>query len=185
MKDDVRIFGIITEGGVSPNIIPERAVTRLQIRVEDEAYFQEVIEKVKDAVRGAALATGTELTIRKYANTYVNMLTNLALAEEFKRKLTALKMPVETFSQRGVATDMGNVSQVVPAIHPFIAIAPKGMALHSIESTKASASPQAYDATVKTAKALGMTTIDIFSDPELAKKIKKEFAQANTRKEAG
>jgi hypothetical protein len=94
-------------------------------------------------------------------------------------------MPVETFSRRGVATDMGNVSQVVPGIHPFIAIAPRGMALHSIESARASASPQAYEATVNAAKALGMTTIDIFSDPELAKKIKEEFAQAKTRARAG
>ena len=85
-------------------------MTRLQIRVEDEAYFQEVIEKVMDAARGAALATGAEVRIKKYANTYVNMVNNMALAEAFKKNLTALKMPVEAFSQRGVATDMGNVS---------------------------------------------------------------------------
>ena len=138
-----------------------------------------------DAARGAALATGAEVRIKKYANTYVNMVNNMALAEAFKKNLTALKMPVEAFSQRGVATDMGNVSQVVPAIHPFIAIAPKGMALHSIESAEASASPQAYEATINAAKALGMTAIDIFTEPKLTKKIKKEFAQANTRKEAG
>jgi hypothetical protein len=67
----------------------------------------------------------------------------------------------------------------------FIAIAPKGMALHSIESAKADASPQAYEATVNAAKALGMTTIDFFSDLELAKRIKKEFAQAKTRARVG
>lgn len=177
LKNDARVFGIITEGGVSPNIIPERAVTKIQIRVEDPNYFQEVIEKVKNAARGAALATGAKVNIRKFANTYVNMLNNLALAETFKKHLTTLGMPVEKLSRRGVATDMGNVSQVAPAIHPFIAIAPKGTPWHSVESAKASASTQAYDATVKAVKALAMTAIDIFTNPELANKIREEFVQ--------
>ena len=59
------------------------------------------------------------------------------------------------------------------------------MALHSIELAEATASPEAYEAAINAAKALGMTAIDIFSDPKLAKKIKKEFARANTRKQAG
>ena len=180
LKSDARVFGIITEGGVSPNIVPDRAVTKIQIRVEDGNYFQEVVEKVKNAARGAALATGATVNIKQYANTYVNMLNNLALAEAFKKNLAALGMPVEKLSRRGVATDMGNVSQVAPAIHPFIAIAPKGTAWHSTDVVKASASPQAYEATVKTAKAFGMTAIDLFTDPVLTQKIKDEFDQAKT-----
>lgn len=181
LKSDARVFGIITEGGVSPNIVPERAVTKIQIRVEDGEYFKEVVQKVKNTAQGAALATGAKVNITKFANTYVNMLNNLTLAETFKKNLTALGMSVESLSRRGVATDMGNVSQVAPAIHPFIAIAPKGTAWHSTESAKASASPEAYEATTKTAKAFGMTAIDIFSDPELAKRIKEEFAQAKSK----
>lgn len=181
LKSDARIFGIITEGGVSPNIVPGRAVTRLQIRVEDAEYFEEVVEKVKNAARGAALAIGAKVNIKRYANTYVNMLNNLTLAETFRNNLLNLGIHVETLSRRGVATDMGNVSQVVPAIHPYSAIAPKGTAWHSTESAKASASPQAHKAAVKIAKAFGMTAIDIFTDPELVKKIKKEFARAKTK----
>jgi amidohydrolase len=178
LKSDARVFGIITEGGVSPNIIPDRAATKIQIRVEDGEYFKEVIDKVKNAAMGAALATGAKVNIRPFANTYVNMLNNSALAEAFRTNLIALGMNVETLSRRGVATDMGNVSQVAPSIHPFIAIAPRGTAWHSVEAAKASASPQAYEATIKAAKAFGMTTIDILTNPELAKKIKEEFAKA-------
>jgi len=185
LKSDARVFGIITEGGVSPNIVPEKAVTKIQIRVEDREYFKEVVEKVKNAARGAALATGAKVNINKFANTYVDMLNNLALAETFKKNLAALGMSVESLSRRGVATDMGNVSQVAPAIHPFIAIAPKGTAWHSTESAKASASPEAYEAAIKTAKAFGMTAIDIFTDPELAKRIKEEFAQAKAKEKVG
>ena len=182
LKNDARIFGIITEGGVSPNMIPARAVTKLQIRVEDPDYFLEVIRKVEAAARGAALAVGAGINIRKSANTYVNMLNNVTLGQVFQNNLEALGMKFESLSRRGAATDMGNVSQVAPSIHPFIAIAPKGTAWHSTESAAAASSPQAHDAALKTAKAFGMTVIDLMSDPSLTRKIKEEFQQAVSRK---
>ena len=177
LKNDARIFGIITEGGISPNIIPARAVTKLQIRVEDRSYFREVVKKVEDAARGAALAIGAQVNIKKSAHTYVNMLNNHTLAETFKKNLTHLGMQVENLSRRGVATDMGNVSQVVPSIHPFIAAAPPGTAWHSRESARAASSPQAHAAAINTAKAFGMTAIDFFSNPGLVSRIREEFSK--------
>lgn len=178
LKNDARIFGIITEGGVSPNVIPERAVTKVQIRVYDPAYFKEVVKKVENAAQGAALALGAACRIRKGAQTYVNMLNNRALAEAFQKNLADLGIEVESLSRRGVATDMGNVSQVTPSIHPFLAIAPKGTAWHSREAAQAAASPQAHETAIQAAKAFGMTAIDIFSDPDLAGRMKEEFRRA-------
>jgi amidohydrolase len=175
LKNDARIFGIITEGGVSPNIIPDRAVTKLQIRVEDDAYFQEVVEKVKNAAGGAARSIGAGVNIRAYANTYRSMLNNRTLAQAFARNLSLLGIEVENLSRRGVATDMGNVSRLAPAIHPFIAVAPKGTPWHSTESAKASASTRAHEATIATAKAFGMTAIDMMTDPNLVQAIRTEF----------
>jgi aminobenzoyl-glutamate utilization protein B len=87
---------------------------------------------------------------------------------------------VESLSRRGVATDMGNVSWVAPSIHPFIATAPRGTAWHSTESARASATPQAYEGTLKAAKAFALTAIDIFSDPALVRNIKEEFQRAQS-----
>ena len=182
LKNDARIFGIITEGGVSPNMIPHRAVTKLQIRVEDPDYFLEIVRKVENAAKGAALAIGAKVNIRQSANRYVNMLNNLTLVEIFKHNLTILGMQVENLSRRGIATDMGNVSQVTPSIHPFIATAPRGTPWHSTESARAASSPQAHEAVLNAAKAFGMTIIDIFSDPSLARKIREEFEQAQPKK---
>jgi hypothetical protein len=70
------------------------------------------------------------------------------------------------------------VSRVVPSIHPFIATAPRGTAWHSTESARASASPQAYEATLKAAKAFALTAIDLFTDPALVRKIRNEFQRA-------
>jgi amidohydrolase len=178
LKNDARIFGIITEGGVSPNMIPARAVTKLQIRVEDPLYFREVVKKVEDAARGAALAIGAQVQIKASAHTYVNMRNNHTLAETFKNNLVSLGMQVENLSRRGVATDMGNVSQVVPAIHPFIAAAPRGTAWHSAESARAACSPQAHEAAINAAKAFGLTAIDLFFNPDLVRRVKEEFDQA-------
>lgn len=182
LKNDARIFGIITEGGVSPNMIPARAVTKLQIRVEDPSYFREVVKKVEDAAKGAALAIGAQVQIKKSAHTYVNMLNNHTLAETFKNNLTHLGMRVENLSRRGVATDMGNVSQVVPSIHPFIAAAPSGTAWHSAESAKAVRSPKAHEAAINAAKAFGLTAIDLFLSPDLVSQIKEEFGKVSREK---
>ncbi len=181
LKEEARIFGIITEGGISPNIVPDRAVTKMQIRVEDNDYFPEVVEKVKNAARGAALATGARVNFNTYAHTYQKMLNNFTLAETFEKNLAALGLQVEKLTRKGVATDMGNVSQVAPSIHPSIAIAPRGTPVHSVAFAKASASSRAHEAAVNAAKAFGRTAIDIFTNPELAKKIKDEFGQAQKK----
>ncbi len=64
---DVRIHGVITEGGVSPNIVPDRAVIRMYVRSADSDYLMEVVEKVKNCARGAALAAGAQVEFRKTA----------------------------------------------------------------------------------------------------------------------
>jgi hypothetical protein len=87
-------------------------------------------------------------------------------------------MPVEKLARRGVATDMGNVSQVAPSIHPFIAIAPKGTSWHSTESAKYADSEEGYEASIKAAKAFAMTAVDIFTDENLATRIREEFVGA-------
>ena len=133
---------------------------------------------LEKAAQGAANALGASIEIRKSANTYLNMVNNITLAETLKNNMLSLGMEIEGLSRRGVATDMGNVSQVAPSIHPFIAIGPKGIAWHSRESANAASSPQAYTATIKTAKAFGMTAIDIFSNPGLVRRIRGEFSKS-------
>jgi amidohydrolase len=179
LKDETRVFGIITEGGVSPNIIPDRAVTRLQIRVEDPHYFLEVIDKVKNAAQGAAKAVAASVEIRKYANTYQSIIINRPLGDTFQNNLTELGLKVEPISRKGVATDMGNVSRVAPAIHPFLAITPHGSAaIHSQQWAEASHSPQAHQTALQAAKALGLTALDVFFQPGLVEEIRKCFTEA-------
>ncbi|HLB81883.1 MAG TPA: peptidase dimerization domain-containing protein [Gemmatimonadales bacterium] len=63
LRPETRIQGIITEGGKAPNVVPDRAVAEFWLRYPDQVYLAQVLERVNDAARAAALATGTKLRI--------------------------------------------------------------------------------------------------------------------------
>ncbi|MFW9804916.1 MAG: amidohydrolase, partial [Candidatus Thorarchaeota archaeon] len=75
----------------------------------------------------------------------------------------------------GGSSDIGNVSQVVPAIHPYISICDKNVAGHSKEFAEASVSERGNNVMLSAAKALAMTAIDLLTDSELMEQVKAEF----------
>jgi amidohydrolase len=178
VKPDVRLHGIITDGGKATNVVPDHAAAKMYVRAEDSNYMREVVEKVKRCAEGAALGTGATMKARDYANTLENMLPNHALAEAMKKNWESIGVKVgEREEERGGSTDMGNVSQVVPSIHPYIAIGPEDMPGHSIEFVKAAVSEQGHQGLIHAAKGLAMTTIDVLTNQQLLAQIKKEFKE--------
>jgi len=178
VKPDVRVHGIITDGGKAPNIVPEHAASRMYVRAKEKGYLKEVVEKVKKCAEAAALATGATVKVRNYANTYENMVTNHTLAEAMKKNWEKIGVKVQEPEREGSgSTDMGNVSQVMPSIHPYIAIGPEKMPGHSIEFAKAAASEEGQRGLINAAKGLAMTSIDVFTDPDLLRKIRQEFKE--------
>ena len=75
------------------------------------------------------------------------------------------------------STDMGDVSHIVPAIHPYLAIAPETVAGHSAEMATAAASAAGREAMIKAAKALAMTSLELLHDPRLLDEAKQEYQQ--------
>jgi hypothetical protein len=73
------------------------------------------------------------------------------------------------------STDMGNVSQVLPAIHPYIKIAPDGTPGHSIAFRDAAATSEAHENALKAAKAMALLTIDLLRDAALMRAAEEEF----------
>jgi metal-dependent amidase/aminoacylase/carboxypeptidase family protein len=108
------------------------------------------------------------------------MKNNERLAATFKLNLESLGRRVEPFSRHfGVgSTDMGNVSQVVPAIHPTIAIAPPEVLVHSPDFAAAAASEEGHRGLLDAAKAMAMTIVDLLCDPRLLSEIKGEFHES-------
>jgi amidohydrolase len=168
LADDVRIHGIITHGGSAPNIIPDYTAAEFLVRAAEKDDALSVLARVEDCARAGALAAGAEVKLTRGDEYYANMVPCTVLADLFDANLAALDREVQLPepNERMGSTDMGNVSHVVPALHPYVAIAPDEVAGHSPQFRAASVSPEGHAGLLDAAKALAMTAIDLFSDPE-------------------
>ncbi len=176
VREDVRIHGIITDGGTAPNVIPEYTRARFIVRAREVGYLDSVTEKVMNCARGA---TPGEVKI-DHRKGYANILPNPTLARLYADNLKRIGIDVETPdpSEPMGSTDMGNVSQVIPSIHPYVAIAPRGVAGHTAEMREAACSPQGDEGLMISVRALSMTVADLLTQPELVAQAKTEFEQA-------
>ena len=176
IRGDARIHGIITDGGEAPNIVPAHSAATFLVRALDDDYLTELKDRVLNCFMGASMASGARLEYRWKNRTYAPMKNNMTLAGLFKQNLESLGRNVEEFDRRfGLgSTDMGNVSQVVPSIHPTIAIAPHEVLLHSPEFATATISEAGHDGLLDAAKAMAMTVVDILQ-PGMIDKIRQEF----------
>ena len=84
-------------------------------------------------------------------------------------------MHLVDYSRRFGSTDMGNVSQLVPGIHPLIAIAPTNVLIHSPQFAQAAISEAAIHGLLDGAKAMAMTVVDLVGNPEIAARVRAEF----------
>lgn len=176
VTSDVRIHGIITEGGIAANIVPEKAVARFYVRSLKRSTLNEVVEKVKNCARAAAMGTGASLEIRNYELSYDNMVTNRTLSKIFSHNLKECGI-IDIHGPKNSlgSLDMGNVSHVVPAIHPYIKICREGIAAHTREFAEATQSDLANENMIKAACALAITGYDIITNSDLMNEIKQEY----------
>jgi metal-dependent amidase/aminoacylase/carboxypeptidase family protein len=179
IKDKARIHGIITDGGEAANIVPAHSAGNFIVRAEDDAYLDELKQKVLGCFIGAAAATGTRLEYRWGDARYALMRNNLTLAQLFSQNMQSLgrKVQLSHPSANFGSTDMGNVSQLVPSIHPFVAIAQEEVLIHSPEFAAAAATDTAIQGLLDATKALAMTVVDLVANPEIVIKVKQEFGQ--------
>lgn len=176
LKTDVRIHGIITDGGTAPNIVPDYASALFYIRSLDDAYCEEVVDKVRNCAQGAALATGAELSFIRQ-ETYKTLKTNMPLTEAFQRNAEALGIIFEEnepFEDLG-STDMGDVSHITPSIHPYLTIGPEQMMYHTVDFEQASGSDEGFETMITAAKALAATALDFIFDLEFRKAVEADF----------
>ncbi|MBI4215820.1 MAG: M20 family metallopeptidase [Chloroflexi bacterium] len=180
IRERARIHGIITDGGEAPNIVPAHAAGSFLVRAVDAAYLEELRPRALACFQAAAQATGARLAYRWAEVQYEAFLTNETMADLFRQNLETLGRSVRPLnSEAGLgSTDMGNVSQLVPAIHPTIAIAPTEVASHSLEFAQAAASEAGHLGLLDGAKALALTAIDLLGNPRTLAKARAEFLRA-------
>jgi amidohydrolase len=178
VRDETRIHGIISHGGEAANITPAFAEAKFIVRHRRHAYVQELLARVKACAEGAAASVGATVTFEE-GLAYAERRVNGVLAERFRVHLEAQGEPVvPPLSVGGVgSSDFGNLSQVVPAIHPYVAIVNEGTSAHTPEFAEAAASPAGMRAVMIAATALALTAHDLFADPDLLQRVKDEFAR--------
>lgn len=178
ITSDARIHGIIPEGGKAANVVPDYASAQFYVRASSRSYVNELVEKVKACAQGAALQTGAEMKASFYEFSYDDMQTNQQLSDAFTKELIGLGVdPGEIHEDRdgSGSLDMGNVSQAVPSIHPYIKICNEDFACHTHEFREAAMSSQAQEAMILGAKAMALTGYEILASEELLQSIKEEF----------
>ncbi|NLP52762.1 M20 family metallopeptidase [Bacillus sp. RO1] len=181
VTSDTRIHGIIPEGGKAANVVPDYAVAQFYVRAKTRSYVNELVGKVKSIAEGAAMMTGASVKVSNYELSYDNMVTNEALSDVFTEQLLSLGVSsrevIENRDGSG-SLDMGNVSLVVPSIHPYIKICNELYSCHTTEFRDAALSEQGKEAMILGAKAMALTACELLIKQELLTKIKEEFEKA-------
>ena len=169
---DVRMHGIITKGGVAANIVPDEAVAQFYFRAAKKKTVDELLEKVKRIAEGAAMMTGAELTMERYELPYDDLVTHEPLSEAFCENLKLLGI---TDIKEGIcfgSSDIGNVSHIVPTIHPMLGISGCPVRAHSIDLANATVSELGHNRLVIGTLALAYTGYDVLMDKvDLSKRL--------------
>ncbi|BCW05752.1 M20 family metallopeptidase [Arthrobacter sp. NtRootA1] len=181
LPSDVRVHAIVTHGGDVPNIIPETASIRAFVRAPDTKLLMEnLVPRVTNCAKGAALATGATVEITSSAPPYAAMKPNAVLARLVESNFVRVGRTPEPPLTEVLpgSTDMGNVSQFIPSIHPVIELE-AGIGLHSREASALAGSSQGDRAVLDGALVLAMTAVQLFSSPDLVHEMKASFAEGN------
>ncbi len=180
LKDEARVHGIITDGGRVTNVVPEYAAAKFGVRAASLSYALEILEKLRDCARAGAMATGATVRFEEPTYYYDAMMPNMKLADLVDANMAAVGIDVrlpDPYERMG-SSDMGNVSQTVPALHPYIAICTDDVAGHSAEFREAACSRRGHSALIKGAKVLAMTAVDLLVNPAAMAEVKRDFREA-------
>jgi amidohydrolase len=177
VRPECRIHGIITNGGAAPNIIPEYAAATFYVRAPRIDLVWDLYKRVVACAEGAARATGATLKVIQQDTVYEPMKRNQTLLDLFAANMKSVGLSEgEPIPDRLGSSDIGNVSQVIPAIQPMIGIAPSGMAIHTRDFAEAAVKPLARAGMLAAAKTMAMTTLDLLAEPARVQAAQEEFA---------
>lgn len=179
LKPECRVHGVILEGGVKPNIVPERAVLEYMVRAPDRKELAAALAKVLPCFEAAASATGCQVLVDSSEPLLDNILTNDTVARLYEENLIRVGVPFERHSGATGhgSTDMGNVTHAVPGMHPKFKIGSGQEVAHSSPFARVANLPESHAQTQRFASAMAYTGIDFLTNKELV-----EEAWANFRR---
>ena len=178
-----RVHGIFLKSGDKPNIVPSEASSEWYVRSDNVTSLAALKPRVLAALESGAHACGCSVSHEWIGAAYADMVTNNTMGTMYAHNALRLGRTVSDPRQGGHrvvgSTDMGNVSHLVPSIHPMIASAPTGTSIHTKQFAQFARSPMADQAVLDGAKAMAMTAIDYWTSPERQVAVAAEFNAAN------
>ncbi|MFM8794423.1 MAG: M20 family metallopeptidase [Acidimicrobiales bacterium] len=178
-----RVHGIFLEAGVKPNIVPNRASTEWYVRSDDIDSLGQLKTRVLSALSAGADACGCSFGHTWVGDAYADMVTNDHLAASYVTNAAVLGRrvlrPGAGASRVVGSTDMGNVSHLVPTIHPMVSCAPSGTAIHTEEFARHARSAAADRAVIDGALAMAFTAIDFWVSERLRDAVHEDFVRSN------
>jgi amidohydrolase len=165
LKIKDRVAGIITHGGDAANIIPSYVSAEFSVRGESTTRRDQVVEKVIKCAQAGAEAVGCSLEYR-VSDGYAEIIPNSILANLFTTNLGLLGRTVDMpdpYEKMG-STDMGDVSWIVPSLHPYLATVPEGIPGHSEEFREICVTSAGKSSMLDGAKAMAMTAVDLLTE---------------------
>ncbi|MFA5564539.1 MAG: M20 family metallopeptidase [Acidimicrobiia bacterium] len=178
-----RVHGIFTNGGAKPNIVPASAETLWYIRSGTLTTLAPLKERVFACLEAGALAAGCEMQIELESPAFADMIDNRALLNAFTANAKLVgrtyRQPEGDYAVVG-STDMGNVSYLVPSIHPMVKVAPAGVSIHTPEFALHAGSEAGDRAVIDGAIMMAATVIDLWTQPNLLVEATEEYRKATS-----
>ncbi len=175
IRRDARVAGVILYGGAASNVIPDRAEGKFEVRALQPQYLADLKQRVIGCLEAGAKASGAQLEMVWTPVSYAPMNNNGPLAAAYRENAESLGRKFLTIPLDSTgSSDMGNVSQVVPSIHPTFAIGAFALN-HTASFTEVAATDAAHDNMVQVGQALAMTGIDVVMRPGFLDEIKRAF----------
>jgi amidohydrolase len=155
--------GIVTDGGQATNVIPARAEMQYTMRANDAESLRDLEMRMADCFLAGAVATGCDYAVSETEPPYDELTPDTWLADTFREEMVRLgRSPVSTDVEAAFplgSTDMGNVTKVMPGIHPIVGIDAGGASVHQPAFAAAAAGPSADTAVVEGAIMLARTVV--------------------------
>jgi amidohydrolase len=174
LRPESRVHGIVLEGGTAANIIPDRSVGRFMVRSPDQPYFEAMRDRFRQLAEAAAQATGCTVQV-EFSGRSDTMRHNATLAARYRANLEAYGLGEDPPADNLGSSDMGNVSQALPTIHPSLAICDRGVPGHSIAFREAARTPRADEVTLLAGIVAAQVAYEVLADPTLAEAAWREF----------
>ena len=163
-----QIHGVVTRAGTASNVIPELAEGEWMIRADTMESLQRLYPVFRRSFEAGALATGATLALARSEHPYSAATPDLELSRMFLDNAVDEGVQFEFESDElGGSSDIANVSNFFPTIHPSIALGADVPDIHTAPFAAVAGGPAGDAACISGALLLALTAVDVATHPEV------------------